>query len=701
MSLGGKVGLAAARNVVAAMVASVAIIAAVGCTTASNKDPRYQRNGIQHGVVSGQFHSRWWNYYERGGSYADGEFWQEAEMDLRQAIALRSTDQLWPRTYGLHFLPEYFPHRELGIVLYHQGKFAAAVEEIERSLSEQHSARAAYYLDESRKHVVADLAGQRPTITLAGSEEVVGNSTARVAGIARSDAFISRVTIGAAIVPVLVSAREVTFDQEVLLSTGVNDVTVTAEDLAGNTAATTLQIVCDVEGPAVSFDGPIVVPGTVSGVASDVSGVHEVRIGGEQVSVRAMEDGRVVFSIELAEVDLTKPIEFVAADTFGNKTAGLLPVSTVQVSRLNGISVFAAATHELRHVGNGLLAFFVGNQLIAVTNAAVPAPADSLKLRFSNLVENRKYFLQEIAVALDIDAGKVIKSATLNGEPLQIVPGRTSQRLARRIQLEPGTNRIEATAVDVDGETSSAAIVIARELMSVEQSAGRLNVAVLGNVWRGNSPLLENEAGLVADEFLRELQVSSRFELMDRSLLPDILTEQELNAALGSREERLALGKLIPAELLLIGRIRRDSSSVEIIAEAVSAETSAFVARADVAGRADTVDQLRQLVGVLALRLIQEFPRVQGQVALVKDDRMFVTNLSNALNVRDSMKLVVFRYGDEIIDPISNVSLGRDTHIVAEGFIRSVDDKKSTAERVQGAVDASDPIQRGDSVVIK
>ena len=316
-------------------------------------------------------------------------------------------------------------------------------------------------------------------------------------------------------------------------------------------------------------------------------------------------------------------------------------------------------------------------------------------------MENRKYFLQEIAVALDIDAGKVIKSATLNGEPLQIVPGRTSQRLARRIQLEPGTNRIEATAVDVDGETSSAAIVIARELMSVEQSAGRLNVAVLGNVWRGNSPLLENEAGLVADEFLRELQVSSRFELMDRSLLPDILTEQELNAALGSREERLALGKLIPAELLLIGRIRRDSSSVEIIAEAVSAETSAFVARADVAGRADTVDQLRQLVGVLALRLIQEFPRVQGQVALVKDDRMFVTNLSNALNVRDSMKLVVFRYGDEIIDPISNVSLGRDTHIVAEGFIRSVDDKKSTAERVQGAVDASDPIQRGDSVVIK
>ena len=56
----------------------------------------------------------------RGRSFADGKYWQEAESDLREALAVRTQDARRARTYGAHFI-QYFGNRELGVVLYKQG----------------------------------------------------------------------------------------------------------------------------------------------------------------------------------------------------------------------------------------------------------------------------------------------------------------------------------------------------------------------------------------------------------------------------------------------------------------------------------------------------------------------------------------------------------------------------------------------------
>ena len=78
-----------------------------GCVTQAPNRDDYTRNGLQYGVTEGRFRGRWWNYYERGRSFIEGGFSEEAERDLRAALKGRSRDQLWPRTYGLHFVPEY------------------------------------------------------------------------------------------------------------------------------------------------------------------------------------------------------------------------------------------------------------------------------------------------------------------------------------------------------------------------------------------------------------------------------------------------------------------------------------------------------------------------------------------------------------------------------------------------------------------
>ncbi|MBM3225694.1 MAG: hypothetical protein FJZ47_18105, partial [Candidatus Tectomicrobia bacterium] len=63
------------------------------------------KGGKPYGVTSSDvWRGRWWNYYERGVSYAEGEFWDEAIRDLQEALKQRDSDQRRARTYGLHFV---------------------------------------------------------------------------------------------------------------------------------------------------------------------------------------------------------------------------------------------------------------------------------------------------------------------------------------------------------------------------------------------------------------------------------------------------------------------------------------------------------------------------------------------------------------------------------------------------------------------
>ena len=47
------------------------------CQSTSRPSP-YVKNGRTYGITRGTFNDRWWNYYERGLSFADGEYWTEA-----------------------------------------------------------------------------------------------------------------------------------------------------------------------------------------------------------------------------------------------------------------------------------------------------------------------------------------------------------------------------------------------------------------------------------------------------------------------------------------------------------------------------------------------------------------------------------------------------------------------------------------------
>lgn len=673
-----------------------------GCATfRTNDSAQYIRDGVKYGVTEGTFRGRWWNYYERGRSFLDGRYWAEAERDLKTAVAARGRDQLWSRTYGLHFLPEYFPHRELGIAYYYQERLLEAEQELVFSLNQQYSARAAYFLNETRRLLLEQQQADQtpPVITLSPFPSSVGALSIQINGVTTDDTYVAALSINNEAVPVLTAEPKIPFSEDIALRPGKNQIEIMATDLSGKTSVVHAQVTADLDGPAVSFDTPLLLPGQVTGMAYDSSGVSSIDIAGKTAHTEILSDGMIAFSVLIQQEELKPPFLYKAFDSFGNVTRGQLPLSAVAVLQRNNETVFADYQAPRVVSGNMKQAFIFQNAILFVA-ADNPGATEQPTVHFANLRDGQRFLLEEIAVSLDIDTPNSIEQATLNGLSLDLIPGRTVQRISRRVPLEIGVNQLTSTVRDSLGKEAQAAVTIERNATSLDAPQSRLNIAILGQVWRGNSPKLENETDVILESLTREIEQYRRFGgIVDREHLPEILAEQELSAAIGNPAQRLALGKTIPADMMIVGRVHRDAETLEIVVEGYSTETSQRVLHADVAGRADTIDQIERLAKELALHIVQEFPRASGNVALIKTNEVFVANLGESDRIRESMKYIVFRPSEPVIDPNTGENLGQDSDVIGEALVKSVDARKSTAEIVK--LDLPPGVQVGDKIVAK
>lgn len=175
-------------------------VALSGC--AVDSVPVHVKDGREYGRINEAFRNRWWNYYERGLSFAEGEFYKEAAADLNAAVRQRTKDQRLARTYGMHFI-DYFPHRELGIIYYQTRDMETAKRELELSLDHFPSAKARFYLDRVRKAMIEEegKAPTRPSLTLDFETDEVWtrDDPVVISGIAQDENYISKIIIKGAV----------------------------------------------------------------------------------------------------------------------------------------------------------------------------------------------------------------------------------------------------------------------------------------------------------------------------------------------------------------------------------------------------------------------------------------------------------------------------------------------------------------------
>ena len=301
-----------------------------GAGCAVEKGKVYEKDGKLYGKTEGLFKARWDDYYVRGISYCDGDYWQDAAADFSRAIEKRSVDQRRARTYGMHFI-DYFPNRELGIAYYNLKKYQDAIKALEASLASEETARAKFYLDKARAAWLneARLDTAKPAVSVEFPPPVYRTKDFAVAvkGKASDDFFVSNIVFNGKPSKLELSQKEISFQEEISLQQGKNVITLQSVDILGKPSATlTLEVKVDREGPLVFLE---VTPAgssavLVSGAIYDKSAVAKIRIHTRDLASQGITLVRINERVDLGGLADAASLQFEAEDSLGNVTRGLI-----------------------------------------------------------------------------------------------------------------------------------------------------------------------------------------------------------------------------------------------------------------------------------------------------------------------------------------------------------------------------------------
>jgi len=626
--------------------------------------PTYVKDGKEYGKVSGAFfRHRWWNYYERGLSFADGEFFPEAVSDLEEAIQQRTKDQRMARTYGMHFI-DYFPHRELGIVYYETRRLEAARRELELSLSHFPSAKAYFYLDRVRKALIERLKIEVPppklTLTVTTDQVWTKEDPVVLSGVAEDEYYVAGVTIGGVSLFLEGSQKRVPFKESLGLSQGKHTIEVVAKNLMGKITKRRVVIYVDREGPTVTLEAldlDSAISGrqaTISGWIYDEAGVSDLSINGRFL---AIEKG-VEFPFSVRCPIYADTLELIARDRLGNQTSASIPVPALSASHP---PVLLASTDS--DIGGHFLA-----GLFAPKDSRPPA------IKLKGWAETQPVFLEKAYIEGQVSDESKIETLTINQDPVLRRKGRHIF-FSHMADLKEGENILTIAARDEFGHRASKKITVIRWVPKALQSAERLSLTALPFDQKG----AVSEASLAfQDNLIDALVHRNRFRVVERDRLDVILEEQKLSRTrLFDKHTAIKLGSLVAAQSIITGSIIETRTGIEVVARLIDTETSEILSTQDVYDEVKDLPILRSLAQGMAVKFHRDFPLVDGLIVEERRPDIF-TDLGQDM-IKLQRRLIVYREAP-MKHPLTGKALGADNKIIGHARVTQVMTDISKAE---------------------
>jgi len=624
--------------------------------------PIYVKDGKEYGKIQGPFRHRWWNYYKRGLSYIEGEFYQEAISDLKEAIKQREEDQRTARTYGMHFI-DYFAHRELGVVYYQTQKFEVAERELELSLSQYPTAKTRFYLDLVRKARIEQQGVEvtPPDLMLdATTDEFwTREDPVVVSGITQDEQYVAGVTIKS--IPLFLegSVKRIPFTELLDLSQGRHVIEVEARNLLGKVTKRSLIIHVDRQGPIITLDELQIDQSatakgvTISGFIYDEAGVSELFINSRKITIRDGVESpfRTRIRVGIDKLDL------VARDRLGNQTAAQISISPFSTSQ--GPTLLACADFG---VGGSLLVGLFG-----------PSDTQPPTIWLKGWADTQTVFLEKVYFEGQVRDESEIESLRINQIPILRRSGR-SIVFSHLVELREGENIITIEARDAAGNVASKAISVIRHIPKALQLDERLSLSVLPFEQKGD---VSEFSFSFQDNLIDALVNRNRFRIVEREKLDLILQEQKLSRTkLIDRNAALRLGRLVAAKSIVTGSIIETRSGIEIVGRMVDTETSEILATEDVYSEVKDLPALRTLAEGMAIKFHREFPLLQGVVVHRKGKYIF-TDLGQK-EIKVQRRLIVYR--EKPIIEKSGKVLGVDNEIIGRARVKQVLPEMSKAE---------------------
>lgn len=649
-----------------------------GCVPSPKKTP-YIKDGKSYGVTRWAFRHRWWNYYERGLSFAEGEFYQKSVSDIKEAIKHREKDQRMARTYGMHFI-DYFPHRELGVVHFLTGDLEAAKRELELSLSHFPSAKARFYLDRVRKTLIESEGKEvsPPNLTLDFKTDEVRTREDPVvlSGVAEDEHYLSGITIKG--VPLFLEGAEkrIIFKETLPLSQGKHIIEVAAKNLLGKVTKRTMVIHVDREGPVVTLEelkfhkSELGEGVTVYGSIYDESGVADLNINGRPIPVR--QGFEVPFTQRLT---MDKGVmELTARDGLGNQTSARIPLTPISAGHAPVVLAFADSD--------------MTKLMIAALFGKKDARPPVIKLK--GWTDSQTVFMEKAYIEGEIRDESKIESLTVNQVPILRRKGQTIL-FSHLAELKEGENSIVIEAKDEAGNVANRNFSILRRIPKALQLEERMSLTVLPFEQKG----VVSEAGFsFQDNLINTLVDQDRFRVVERDKLDIILQEQKLSRTeLIDKNTALKLGRLMAAQAIITGSIIETRAGIEIVGRLIDTETSEILAVEDVYDEEKDLPALKTLAEGMAIKFHREFPLLNGLVIEHKGKHIFIDLGKD--KIKGQRRLIVYRE-EPIKHPTTGKILGADTMILGRARVTQLMAEISKAEILNGKTGT---IKRLDKVI--
>ena len=650
----------------------ICLFCMMGCAVDQGKI--FVKNGKEYGRIPGSWRNRWWNYYQRGNSYAEGEFWSEAIADFQAAIHQRPKDQWQARTYGMHFI-DYFPHRELGIVLFHQKRFADAIRELEASLNTTVTAKAEFYLDQSRKALIlSQTSDKRPPEILSRTPDqgLQTNKIAiRVSGSVRDDNFVKSVRINDKPIRIDLAAPEIEYDIEVSLRNGNNTITISAVDIVGNTSRLQRTVSVDRQGPVISIDEPS--DGTsilnrdirLKGYVGDDTNLASILINGREI----LDQPSPEFILDhLVALDpQTDRIKIEAADLLGNQTKAEIPLSSSRISWDS--SILLAGLQMILHASSTK-----DPGKAQVRQDRIP-PDIELK----DWTEAQSVYLEETYLEGSASDDKRVDALIVNDNSILRRPGKKVY-FNQIVELKEGKNPFHFKAQDNSGNLGTKSINIQRNIQEIRKIGSRMELMILPFERKGES----GEVGILLEETLHKaLTKSGRFKM-----------KRKFGLSIGNLDDTDAAaqaGKNMNVNYVLVGSIAETKSSedkdgpedkessMEIYAQIIDTKTSQILTVQNVYGVDIDREMLDILCRGLVIRLHDALPVSEGIVVGASGQIVFL-DLGKESRIKEGMRCILFKEGEPLVHPVTGKSLGSPVIELGRAVILAVHEEYCEAE---------------------
>ena len=618
----------------------------------------YKKEGVQYGVIRGLFLGRWWDFYIRGRSFADGKFWQEAENDLRQALATRMKDARRARTYGAHFI-QYFGNRELGIALFKQGRMEEAIPYLWKSLEDVPTEKAEFYLRLCYRDLSkTDVDNENPEISLDAYRTITNDSDLTFSGTVKDNYFVDRLTInGSEIRPILGKTQSL-FKHFTRLEPGENTFEIIATDAFGNSSLPKhVRVTLDREAPVISIK-----KATLEKVALSVINENEVRIENEKLENVNVLTSQASNIFEFAPINPEKALYVEFTDAANNSNGIRIQPEDLTISQsgkrrdhINDKFQRSPILLASSKLSKGLLSF-------DKSTADILQP----KIEIQKL-ENLKNVYQDYVIISGRIRG-TFKDFQINNQTK--IREASNVRFSFKHDLELGKKNVIILKVsDRKGnpcEDCTKKFEITRHPGPEEIRDFRAATVLCPLAKEGGDR--EVSKNLLWD-LLLELKQNGRFKILaaDEEIQRVVEKERHLGEeGWIDRTSAAKFGKALNAEYSIACTIRPTQDDVEIYARLIDVETKETLASCDVYEYSENAKDFESAYYRFVEELGQNFPVVGDKIeqsfeegawgnfikslTVFSKEGKFVLEMGRDANVKEGMKFVAYNRDDPLID---------------------------------------------------